>query len=250
MATRNAKAFTLVELLVVIAIVGVLVTLLLPAVGAARETARITQCKNQLKQIALAMLNHETAHGFLPTGGWGFRWVGDAASGYGKEQPGSWAFNILEYIELGDQRALAGDFRRDAASEEGQQKMLQLVSTPMPAFLCPSRRGVQAFPFIEPAFPYLAYNASACRSGACNVVRGDYRANAGNRNHGEETGPAVGQIASHQFRSDIPISGGFYNGVVFQRSRVSFARITDGATKTALLGEKSIIPAHYGTAQK
>ncbi|QDU90430.1 Type II secretion system protein G precursor [Pirellulimonas nuda] len=245
MARQNPQAFTLVELLIVIAIIGVLVALLLPAVNAAREAARRTQCKNQLKQIAMAMLNHESAHGYLPTGGWGFRWVGDAASGYGKDQPGSWAFNILEYMEHGAQRVLAGDFRRDLGSPESQHKMMQLVSTPLPAFLCPSRRGVQAFPFIDSAFPFLAYNAFACESGKCNVARGDYRANAGNRNRGEEMGPPAGLIASHKFRSDIAISGGFYNGVVFQCSRVPYARITDGATKTALVGEKSMTPAHY-----
>src|SRR5690606_7023049 len=62
------RAFTLVELLVVIAIIGILVGLLLPAVQAAREAARRTQCRNQLKQIALAMHNYESAHKTLPAG--------------------------------------------------------------------------------------------------------------------------------------------------------------------------------------
>ena len=69
-------AFTLVELLVVIAIIGVLVALLLPAVQAAREAARRTQCKNQLKQLALGFLLHEGTHGYLPSSGWGWRWQG------------------------------------------------------------------------------------------------------------------------------------------------------------------------------
>ncbi len=65
------SAFTLVELLVVIAIIGILVALLLPAIQAAREAARRTQCKNQLKQIGLAIQNHVDTYRVFPTGGAG-----------------------------------------------------------------------------------------------------------------------------------------------------------------------------------
>src|SRR5262245_46847140 len=63
---RLKRGFTIVELLVVIAIVGVLIALLLPAVQAARESARRVQCRNHLKQIGLAVLNFETTHRTLP----------------------------------------------------------------------------------------------------------------------------------------------------------------------------------------
>src|SRR5450830_1653987 len=93
---RNQKsaAFTLVELLVVITIIGILIALLLPAVQAAREAARQTQCRNNLKQLSLGCLNHEQILGFFPSGGWGATWVGDPAR-IGNRQPGSWAYAIL-----------------------------------------------------------------------------------------------------------------------------------------------------------
>ena len=87
---RSRGGFTLVELLVVIAIIGILIALLLPAVQAAREAARQSQCKNNLKQLALGCLNHENAYKQFPTNGWGYSWVGDADRGFDWRQPGGW----------------------------------------------------------------------------------------------------------------------------------------------------------------
>lgn len=130
-STKRRHGFTLVELLVVIAIIGVLVALLLPAVQAAREAARRTECKNRLKQIGLSIQNFVDAKKMLPTGGDAIFPVianylqGNSPLGPDKQGIG-WGFQILPYLEQG--------------ALYGITTQADLQSTVIPGYFCPSRR--------------------------------------------------------------------------------------------------------------
>jgi prepilin-type N-terminal cleavage/methylation domain-containing protein len=230
---RAARAFTLVELLVVIAIIGVLVALLLPAVQAAREASRRAQCQNHLKQIGLAFLNHESAHGHLPTGGWGFNWVGMPDEGVGADQPGGWAYTVLEFIE---KQSLAQLGSGETGATQ-QATLSKVISTPMSEFACPSRREAQLY------FNQSPYNLVATTQ---QVARTDYAANAGDDNAPEgggdafDVGPAnLGAAAGYNWRFDN------LNGVVFQRSELPLKRIEDGTSNTYMVGERYLDPDDY-----
>jgi prepilin-type N-terminal cleavage/methylation domain-containing protein len=114
--SASARAFTLVELLVVIAIIGILVALLLPAIQAAREAARRASCQNNVKNLALAVLNYENARkGFPPAAGTAVPTDGDAFNDIKEiERDFSWIVHILPQIE---ETALADQFARDRSGK-------------------------------------------------------------------------------------------------------------------------------------
>jgi len=120
---RRTRAFTLVELLVVIAIIGILIALLLPAVQAAREAARRSQCTNNLKQIGLALHNYHDAKNVLPFG------TNGCCSGPGAP----WSGSILPYMEQG---ALYDQVDWGLLSTDPVN--LPLFQTVIPGYVCPS----------------------------------------------------------------------------------------------------------------
>jgi prepilin-type processing-associated H-X9-DG protein len=238
-------------LLVVIAIIGILVGLLLPAVQAARESARKRQCMNNMRQMAVAFLSHETSQHFFPTGGWGFLWIGEPDAGYGAYQPGGWNYNILAYMEYGELRDLGSGLSDAAAREEA---LMRLVSVPVSLFNCPSKRPLVLHPFAyEPFNLYLAYNLSSCTHAAgCQVVRSDYRANAGSIDSRGISGPPLisgsdGPLEKNQWKNAYKpfINPGNQNGISYAFSMVRMADITDGTAHTAMLGEKWLDSDHY-----
>ncbi len=155
------NAFTLVELLVVIAIIGILIALLLPAVQAAREAARRSQCSNQLKQLGLAMLNYESTHRVLPPAGLDYGNTPHTDSTPTTILNVSGFMLMLPFME---QQAVYNryNFKGSAgaynpggiplAGDPGLNGNDQIVAMQLPIFYCPSDDGPRAMPWIGSSY--------------------------------------------------------------------------------------------------
>lgn len=237
MRKQPLHGFTLVELLVVITIIGILIALLLPAVQAAREAARRMQCSNNMKQLALGCMTHESTHGFLPTGGWDWQWAGDPDRGFTARQPGGWLFNVLPYIELIS--------LHDMGTGCNAENLRRMAETPVTAFHCPSRRPAIAYPYVHSG-QFIGYNRPTV------IGRTDYAGSAGNAAIVDATVPSSYTEADSPAWSDAKWasqSGGakYVDGVIFRHSQCRMADITDGTSNTYLIGEKYLCSDYYNT---
>jgi hypothetical protein len=236
---------TLVEVLVVIAIIGVLVGFLLPAVQMTREAARRSACNSNLRQLALGSLQHEHAHGFLPSGGWGGWWVGDPDRGFDQKQTGGWAFNLLPFVEQAAMRDL-GTGMQDAQAKA--DKISIRLATPVPTFTCVSRRASGLWPYVKANSFFVTAVPDTISRRPASVARGDYAGNMGsgvpphNYRSGYSPQPAlyIDQVATEELWTQV--CGPPPDGTIFRRSRIRLRDVTDGTTCTYLFGEKYIDP--------
>jgi prepilin-type N-terminal cleavage/methylation domain-containing protein len=246
---QPARAFTLVELLVVIAIIGILVAILLPAVQAAREAARRSQCQNNLKNIGLGFLNHESNYKFFPSGGWGYTWSGDPDQS-GERQPGGWAFSILPFLEEEGLRLVGAGL----APAQKRTELAKQKATPVALYYCPTRR-----PARTSYGPEDSVNAALPPGN--HVGKLDYAGNGGSNAPGDggapgfSTGP--GSITCiDQYPANPPCNFGSFgdeaaikknfNGAVIPRFPLEIRQFTDGTSKTIAVGEKYLWERHSG----
>jgi prepilin-type N-terminal cleavage/methylation domain-containing protein len=224
----SGYGFTLVELLIVIAIVGILIALLLPAIQAAREASRRIQCRNNLRQIGLAVANYHVAQRHLPTSGnnGAITRAGGkptSADGVPFQQAGT-LFQILPYLE-------------EQSVYEADDAVIQ--GSVISAYYCPSRRAAITRPGIDCnaialndyAMPWWKDSKAGPgfggNSGACWSFWGD------------KTGDKI----NHPFyRTTIFVRGGKAD-VAFPPSRLS--QLTDGTTNVLMMAEKFMDPSRY-----
>ncbi|MDZ4686123.1 MAG: DUF1559 domain-containing protein [Planctomycetaceae bacterium] len=220
------RGFTLIELLVVIAIIAILIALLLPAVQQAREAARRTQCRNNLKQLGLALHNyHDTMNRFPP--GYVMQFTATADSDLNGNW--SWATYLLPYI---DQAPLYNKLN------PGNQTMAVCVAdiaggcraglqTPLAAFRCPSDTGPQLNDGPQP--PDLpAPSTNGYRINGVATSTSNYMGSNASRSLRNLAGPltAMGGVQ-------------FANGAFWQNSNCAIRDVTDGMSNTILIGERA-----------
>ncbi len=244
------RGFTLVELLVVIAIIGILVALLLPAIQAAREAARRAKCQSNLKNISLALLNYHTARKHFPPG--------FVSTGSGAIEAWAWSTFTLPYLEeqaVYDRLRPSDTFLEPVdGARKGKRNLADVfaaansdvselvpLQTPLPIFRCPSDTTPDLIPVPNPPDPLKTrfvdtgswerhfnglYAPTGFQPSTSNYVGSKGMINSG----------CTGSVVSGRWVPDQHRCNN--NGVFYGNSSVAIKQITDGTSKTFIVGER------------
>jgi prepilin-type N-terminal cleavage/methylation domain-containing protein/prepilin-type processing-associated H-X9-DG protein len=217
---KRTSGFTLVELLVVIAIIGVLVALLLPAVQAAREAARRSQCENNLKQLGLGLQNYHAVHGqFPPNSHWSPGAVVDGVTIKKTDRKGSMIVKLLPHMEQG---VIFGRVNFDGDVTGQFETKPELGTIPLPVLRCPS----DEYPALNESkravtnyLPSVGAQATFSWQNGCPEPKGNEFGN------GDDL---------HAYTHLLYATSGIFSRINFA---ASISQITDGTSSTIAMGE-------------
>jgi prepilin-type N-terminal cleavage/methylation domain-containing protein/prepilin-type processing-associated H-X9-DG protein len=227
---RRRAGFTLIELLVVIAIIGVLVSIVLPAIQRVREAANRTKCQSNLREIGIALHNYHVIHNQFPPG-----YVdgntnpnstpdNDVGPGWG------WCSYLLPYVERDDL------FQQiDFNTGVGLGSNAAVCQTPIPLFQCPSDPNQQNFNvwMTDSSGNWFLSNINVAHANyvGCNGWEECFNGAGGNPQDMNGTGPGSDGL--------LGPSGAAGQGVFFRNSATRIENITDGLSNTIMVGERS-----------
>lgn len=206
------RAFTLVELLVVIAIIGILVALLLPAIQAAREAARRTQCSNNLRQLGLAMQNYHDSLGRFPPGFMAINNAGTVSGGW------AWGVFLMPFLEQSPLQAELSPTKYTLSEVITDPELLPMLQMKLTMFTCPS----------SPMQPLREF-----QGGGQLVATANYTCCRGYFNFAGTT---------HLTKPN--------NGILFAQSGLRMQDVVDGTSNTFALGERTVLPPHQADPSK
>jgi len=220
MFLSRRRGFTLIEILFVIAIIAVLIALLLPAVQQAREAARRSQCKNNLKQIGLSLHNYHDVFNTFPPG-----YVDQGLNVAANQGHYSWSSTVLPYI---DQAPLYNQMNVGnvlLSANLANAAVLLSIQTPLSGFACPSNPSPSRNDASQPAV-----NARAIQSTVSAEIQLPVNSYVAMNNS------AIGVYRNRGNGLDASTGA---NGVFFRNSRIGFRDMTDGSSNLIVISERA-----------